>query len=708
MTALLLLFIAALLGAIIGRFVLDCLRTVPENLTERVTMSTAIGLGVVAYIILAVGLVGWLKVQPTITALLFAGAISFRGIRLLAEDFRNRKTAPANEVSGDARTTQNSSTVGARWIKFLSTIVLIAIAVITVINCYVPPGAHEWDALAYHLAAPKVYLQNHQIVFLPTDHHSNFPFLVQMLFTLGLMLDGYPLANLFHLAMGALTVASLVCIGRRHFSLSTGWIAAVAFATTPIAVWEAGAAYIEHGMALYVLLAVGATLEFRRTKNANWLALAGIFMGFALSTKALALIPAFVLIALLLLNRVPFRVLRLYVLAIVLVGSPFYIKSWVWTGDPVYPFGYKIFGGKYWSDDLAQAYSGTQTAFGLRGSNIAPWDDARNIQPGPEPPSPIQRLRNVFTAPFALISVPRVFYDYSDPGQFTQLGFLFLTLPALLLVAPSEQGRFSDRGRSNDVSFIGALTVAWFVVWSQTMQYVRYLVPLLPLTALLGGEGAVRAIRMSRLLVCACTAAIFLQVYLTLTYFGSRLPDRAAIATDSVARQKYLERTVNHYRSIEWINANAPQNAGVVLFEETRGFYLDRPYLWGNYFHSRYIPYEQFRTAHDMVDWFLSHGIRYAMVNLQFSPIVNSSAENRDRMREAARSNSEAGVMLEWYGPNAAGGEKWRPFLGQALVDGDAVLLDEPSRAGVVVLEFKDRRIVPLDTRGAPRAGEQQ
>src|SRR5205085_10367980 len=103
--------------------------------------------------------------------------------------------------------------------------------------------SHEWVALSSHLAVPKIYLEHHRIVYLPTDHHSNFPFLVEMLFTIGLLFDGYALANLFHFACGALCVAALWMLGRRYFTPAAGRIAALAFATTPIVLWEAGAAY---------------------------------------------------------------------------------------------------------------------------------------------------------------------------------------------------------------------------------------------------------------------------------------------------------------------------------------------------------------------------------------------------------------------------------------------------------------------------------
>lgn len=680
------LAIVLILSGSIGRAILRALHTVPEDRTERVAVAAAIGLGLIAYLILAVGLLGWLRVGPVVVVLALAGAFCFRGFGLLLDDLRAPRVRPmAGDISVGEAPPDRLEREGA-WLRRGGLLLLTALGLITLLNCFVPPGAHEWDALAYHLAAPKVYLLHHRIVFLPTDHHSNFPFLVEMLFTLGLMFNGYALANLLHWAFWALTLAALVAVGRRHFAPSAGWIGAVAFASAPIVLWEAGAAYIEHGMALYILLSVGSALEYQRSGETRWLTLAGILMGYALGTKALALVPAFALLLILIGSRARWVQLRGYVVAAIVVGCPFYVKTWAWTGDPVYPFGFSIFHGRYWSDELAKAYAGEQKSFGLRSSMLTADDDLRGTLPSAESPGLHQRMRNAVVAPFALISVPRIFYNYNDPGEFNHIGFLFLALPPLLVIS------WPLVTSSRAASLVAGVLLLWYLVWSQTMEYVRYVIPLLPLLGLLGGSGVVRSEQRWKAVGLLAGVVLLWQCWLGFSYFGRRASNRWSVATDTEVRQAYLERQVNHYASIEWLNMNTPPDAGVVLFEENRGFYLDRPYLWGNYFHSLFIPYDRMQSGRDMIDWFVGHGFRYALVNLQFSQMANSSAENRARMQEAVRSNSEAGLMLEWYGTNAAGGERWRTFLGEAIRSGNAVVVNQASNRGVVVLEFRASR----------------
>jgi hypothetical protein len=482
-----------------------------------------------------------------------------------------------------------------------------------------------------------------------------------------------------------LTVGAILYLGRRHFAPGSGLIGAVAFASTPIVIWESGAAYIELGMALYVLLAFGAALEYRLTREPRWLLLAGILMGFALSVKALALVPFAILAALILVNGYRFKALRWYLLPALIVGCPFYVKTAVFTGNPVYPFAYRIFGGKYWSQELADAYSGTQVGFGLHHQTLSAADDLAGVEPDENPPTVFHRVRNTILLPFSLISVPRIFYDKQDPGTFNHLGFLFLALP----MAGLAIGRFSVSAK-----WLGGAAFAWFVVWSQTMQYVRYIIPVLPLLALVGGEGGSRLVGRAGAMRWIVGGAVFFQAALAIAIWAPRLaanpgndPGQLALAQDTEARDKFLARRLNYYSAVQWLNANTPKDAGVVFFEEARGFYLDRPYLWGNQLHSTYIPYPSFANGTEMADWFRAHGIRYALVNLQFTHDANTP-EGRETLRRASAQGTLGQLFLQWYDPKR-GGERFRSLLGEAVLDGAAAIVSEASQRGTVVLEFR-------------------
>ncbi|MEP6756484.1 MAG: glycosyltransferase family 39 protein [Chthonomonadales bacterium] len=667
-----LLVVLCLCAAMIGRRCLVLCKVSFQTPLLDVVGSAALGFGCIGYAVLAVGLMGLLTPLWVSLVIAILTACSWRSIGEVENEFRN----PTKIETGSS---------ACIWLKrgAITTFVLIAAAAL--VNCFVPPAGHEWDALAYHLAAPSVYISHHQILYLPTDHHSNFPFLVEMLFTIGLLFDGHALANLFHFTMGALTVAGTIGIGRRYFSPTAGWIAGLVVATTPIFIWEAGSAYIELGMALYVLLAVGTCLEYLRTREPRWLLVAGILAGFALGTKALALVPFVGIAVMLLVNKTPIKQFRRYLIAAVVIGSPFYLKSIVYTGNPVYPFAYRLFGGKYWNTDLADAYAGSQKAFGLRQEVISAADDLKNIRPAEATPTMVSWVRNLFIAPFELINIPRIYYDYFDPGFLNHIGFLWMALPPIWILTLTRRRAQVDH--TNAGTFVASIAGIWLIIWALSMQYVRYLIPLLPLCALIGGEGIHRLTTRNRWTAPFCFLAVGFQAIAVIWIFLPNVPEQAARAFDPDAQLKYLTN-LNIYSASKWLNESTDTNEGVVLYEEARGYYLKRPYLWGNALHSLYIPYSTMKNGREMVDWFMDHGIHYALINLKFSPMNQGTPENEAEYKEAASTGKMEELFLKWYNPKLDQGEKWRRMIGEAVVLGAATVVPEASVRHVVVLQF--------------------
>lgn len=661
MIDLLLLALALAAASAIGRQCLRLLRYEAPTRLERLTIGATLGLGVIGYAVLAIGLAGFLRPLPVLVALVVLVAASWRGARDAVRDLRG--LPPWRWSPGG----------------IAAAVLLVLLAGVAALSCFSPPGAHEWDALSYHLAVPQIYLQHERILFLPTQHHSNFPFLWQMLFTVGLMARGPELAALFHWAAAALATAGVAMLARRHGGPGAGNWAAVAFATTPIVLWQAGTAYIDVAQALCTTLAVHCLLEWRRTREAPALLAAGALLGMALGVKTLSLLPLGLLTGYLLIARAPVRQLAAYLAVAVAIGCPFYVKTFIYTGNPVYPFAYRLFGGRYWSVELSKPYEAEQRSFGMSRNLIGPRDDARTASFPYEAPSAADRVRNALLTPFMLVSVPRIYYNLADPGVFNHAGYLFLALPMLLLVAPQ---------RSSGAVWLAALAAVWLAASTLNMQYVRYLVPVLALAAAAGGEGASQVRRMGRLPSALLIAAVSGQAAVALWTFGADTPARWAVATNAEARQEYLRRSLNHYRAIEWLNGSTGPRDGVVLFEETRGFHLDRPYLWGNANHSLYIPYRHFASGEEMIDWFLARGYRHALLNLRFAPMA-ATVEGQMEIRRASVEGTLPALTVRWYRPGMDDRERWRELLGQALHGARAVVVPEATGRGAVVLEFR-------------------
>lgn len=675
---------------------LDCNRLSPS---ERLIFSAAVGLGVMAYGIFAIGMCGWLK-QPVVVALLALMAMpAFRSAVPIFRDVADVVKSLAAGADRHEESLSNRVVVLALWLT------LVALLLIAMVSCYLPPTTHAWDALAYHLAAPKIFVREAGIHLLPTQHHSNFPFTVEMLFTVGLMFDGYVAANLVHLSLLVILVLAVAEFGARYFGRLAGASAALLLVSTPVVHWEATVAYIDLGLALYVFLAIYALIlaQTEQTGSASFIGLSGAMAGWAIGVKYLALIPLALFALIIFCQRGTGNRLRRVVIFIcvsVVIGCPWYIKNALWVHNPVYPFAYSLFPQSlYWNSAIAAGYAEEQKSFGsehsvsnfgvaFRNLVSTPWYLVGYSEtPGPSPGHD------------ARVTGPDI---YTNVGDFTFASLVGGGAVALFLSGMASQGAHQTRqGRAAYLMLLlcsGTLFVTWFFI----SQHVRYLITLLPFLCLLAGvavsfKGARRPGGIHRVCQATSLSLIFGQSFLVawpilfLPVAGSEaaalqsagIPvsawsfGEAWSAMWSADRLEASGRRLSSYEAMAWVNNNTPANAGVVLYDEPHGYYLDRRYLWGNDGHSLYIPYGQFHRSSDLTEWLHRHGIEYAIFNLNFAQ-GNSSHE-----RIPDDSAAVSTIMQQWYVPQTPG---WTGIVGEAIKSGEWRI--EFARKGVVVLKL--------------------
>ena len=128
---------------------------------------------------------------------------------------------------------------------------------------------------------------------------------------------------------------------------------------------------------------------------------------------------------------------------------------------------------------------------------------------------------------------------------------------------------------------------------------------------------------------------------------------------------------------MQWVNKTTPKGAGIALYEENRGFYLDRPYLWANLQHASYIPYETLRDGSELTQWMRQHGIYYAFFNLNYTSqntqITPTGAPLPDPDFPNGPNQHEFDALQKWYTDNsnpAELGDKGHQLVGDALRKG--------------------------------------
>ncbi len=584
------------------------LRLCWADASERLAFGLALATGAMGYLVLAVGLLGWLKAWA-LWAVLALIVLSALWLRRGAD-----------------------STTEEKW-NWRAWLVPGAVAALILPMVASPPAATDWDGLSYHLAAPAIWLREGRIGYIPFIHQSNFPFVIEMQYLWALGVGaGAGGAKLFHWATLLMTLGAVSAFARRAQMQGAGAWASAALVSVPVVLWEATVAYADLATTAYTMLALlagwNSVGEHDASSRRRWLILAGIMGGFALGTKMTALGSVGILGLLLVWEAVRQKRIRLAevmlcVSVAILVGAPWYIKTYLYTGNPVYPYFYEIFGGRNWTAENARIYREAQLAFGL----------------GREP-------YKLLMAPFNL-----TFYwsRFFDPLPFVgSVGFVFLAGLIPLLFAR----RLPGASRWWMVFSLVSI-VFWFVL----MQQVRYVMAIFPLVALLCGWLAVNEER--RWTAWAMRAVITLQVVWCAVGISPLWVRSLTVWTESPSA--YLQRALaGVWGASEWINRHTPPEAGIVLYDETRGFYLRRRYLWGNPGHHTLIDYDSLSDGDMLVRTLHRMGYQYVLQNLAFVP------------------------------PNAEH-EHWRRILNDAIARG--ALVERFRERSVVVFEIRPRPI---------------
>ncbi len=198
----------------------------------------------------------------------------------------------------------------------------------------------EWDTLVYHLSVVRVMLETGRYPDIPGAPHFYFPKLGEAAYAWAVALGGDRAARVLALLVAGLTVWAGGRAARRlgvpvSFTL-------VLLMTVPSALELASWAYTDYWLGLWVTLAVGGLLARDPVGF-------GLWAGAALGTKLTAV--GFVLAAGVL--GLPKTLWTIPVAS--LVAVPWYLDTWVRTGNPVYPF---VFGGAGWTPERAAWWGG--------------------------------------------------------------------------------------------------------------------------------------------------------------------------------------------------------------------------------------------------------------------------------------------------------------------------------------------------------------
>jgi len=432
------------------------------------------------------------------------------------------------------------------------------------------------DALIHHLAIPKLWLLHGGFYEIPWADFSYYPMNIDLLYLVSLYFKNNIFPKFIHFVFGVGTGLLVYYYLRNRFGKSWGLLGFFIFFSTPVVVRLSTTAYVDLGLIFFTTASILAFVRWRDDgyKNTKWLILSAICMGLAAGSKYNALIAWFFLNLTMVFyySRDTGRGLPalkdgvIFFIIALLIVSPWYIKNYILTGNPLYPLFDNFFRSVH---HIAGGSSGSAVV------STGAWAD--NI---------FQRRELMFGEGFwetILIPIRMFFQGKDNSAQY----FDGVLNPILIIMLPFA---FLNKNFSRDKALFFLFSVFFlFMAYFLTVIRVRYILPVVPFLTILSvigiknvvtwaikKTGQVRYTGLIGIFAVVTILIAFNFLYLK-DYFNTVQPVKYVINQET--KDEFLARHIRSYPAMLYVNENLPDDSRIFLmFLGRRGYYLDRPY----------------------------------------------------------------------------------------------------------------------------------
>jgi hypothetical protein len=506
---------------------------------------------------------------------------------------------------------------------------LLAVIVISiVILAYVPPVSR--DALIHHLALPELYLKHGGIYEIPSALYSYYPMNLDLLYMIPLYFGNDIIPKYIHFAFALLTAFLIFRYLQKRFDVLYALLGVVLFLSLPIIVKLSITVYVDLGLVFFstaALLYLFKWIDY--DYKINYLLISAVCCGLALGTKYNGLIVFFLLTLFVVFIRArqsatatqnQWKALSsgvVFMLVATAVFSPWLIRNYHWTHNPIYPLHNSWFNSK--KIDTGAAVVDTLSD-----------DDIEN-------PSPRVKRSSGDWGHFAIRKIIykekwweialiplRIFFqgEDDDPKFFDgRLNPFLLFLP---IIAFLNFRRDSTKLRREKLILLAFSILYILYAFFQTDMRIRYIAPVIPPLVILSVMGLHTTLifiqdswagAKRRLAFGSATAAVVLLFTLNAHYLVAQFNyvNPMSYLSGELPRDDYITRYRGEYPAIQFINRHLPPTAKLLaLGLGNRIYYCDRSMVCDAEFFKKAITAA--RSADSLADILRSRGYSHLLI----------------------------------------------------------------------------------------------
>lgn len=546
-------------------------RCVPiRHPAARVAVGAAVGYAMLGCAVALLGLFGAIK--PSIVSILLIVAVLARA----RHHVRRLRALPARRAAAwlAARAADGVA-------RALGAVALFAL-VSALISAALP--AVWWDPIAYHLPLVSTALTNGALRFNPQMVQSGFPLLAEAAAIPAYAIAGSAGAAMSTLGAGLALVLAILAVADM-LVLGTGVLAGALVACSALWLWLAPSFYVDVPLALFLIAAVVLVLESRGSTVSQWTAAAmcGALCGAAASVKYSGLEGSLVLFALVIYFAAAerARIALAFLAGFALVAGWWYARTWLLTGDPVYPFLSTVLGRSLPVRDFAARYVDMTRHWCGGGISVS----------------------DAVMLPYRLLVQPRIFCG--DPGYALRLATVFFIAGCAMV---------------RSVRPVALATAALVAFWFFGSQQLRFALPAVCLFAAVAaaGTGAVgNRLRpvAGYTLAALCAAGVLVNwVPSTRVEASSSIVPAFAYIRGLQTGNQYLEQRLETFAAARWMSDHHIAGAQTVALDDVRDYYFPGA-VWANPYYQQTWALNWGATMSERYGLLRAHGFRYMVVN---------------------------------------------------------------------------------------------